>query len=244
MMAVTELLCLWTKIGLYWSRCFVRPLQKGDVPEGWKKANTTWATTALCLWSGLYPSALILQLSSRGRAAHLLPLFFLAHCRICSSRSLERLMEGQAEVRMLLFTHPWLCQVCGANGVSLCRKESSVCHLASGEGWGAMRNACTSLVVLLRGNRLREPGRAKGPTLLCSGCWCCVAACWWLFLLWGCSLSTAWFLQTDAKQGPLPAPFGNGGGLCCSSGEFGEKGRKALHRQSSCNLGKLVYYQS
>ena len=42
----------------------------------------------------------------------------------------------------------------------------------------------------------------------------------WPFLLQGCSLSTASFLQADCKQGPPPAPSGNAGGLSHAPGEF------------------------
>ena len=52
--------------------------------------------------------------------------FSLAQWRTFSTRSLERLMEGQAEVRLAAF-HPPLavpgCQGCAASGVSLCGRE-------------------------------------------------------------------------------------------------------------------------
>ncbi|XP_049652957.1 uncharacterized protein LOC126036902 isoform X2 [Accipiter gentilis] len=110
--------------------------------------------------------------------------------RSFSARSLERLMEDQAEVRM---------------------------------GGGGTRNASTSSLAALGGNLpggAESPGGQGVPALLRSGCWCRVAACRWPFLLRGCSLSAARFLQDHPKQGPPTAPSVKAGGLCRSPGEF------------------------
>ncbi|KAM6084880.1 uncharacterized protein LJ206_006805 [Theristicus caerulescens] len=148
--------------------------------------------------------------------------------RTLSARSLERLMEGQAEVRMAAF-HPPLAvprwQGCAASGVGLCGRVggSHGCHSGSGEGWGATRNVGKSSLAVLGGNLRHRAGSLGGqrvPTLPRSVCWCWVAARRWPLLLRGCSLSAAWFLQADPKQGPPTAPSANGGGLCRSAGEF------------------------
>lgn len=67
---------------------------------------------------------------------------------------------------------------------------------------------------------VREPQRAEGPS------WCWVAAPQRPFLLWGCSVSTAWFLQ--GKQRALTAPSGNGRSLPAHHLNFGKKGRVGL----------------
>ena len=170
--------------------------------------------------------------SSRAAEARLLTFFHsfpLAQWRTFSARSLERLMEGQAEVRMAAFHLPLAvpgCQGGAASGVSLCRREGGRvprCHSGSGEGWGASRNAGTSSLAALGGNLPRGAESPRGqrlPALPRSGCRCRLAARRWPFLLRGCSLSAAWFLQDDPKPGPPTAPSSNGGGLCRSPGEF------------------------
>ncbi|XP_074676604.1 uncharacterized protein LOC141921582 [Strix aluco] len=62
-------------------------------------------------------------------------------------------------------------------------------------------------------------------------CWCRVAARRWPFPPRGCSLSAAWFLQADPKQGPPTAPSTNGGGLCHSPGQAGSGCSRALFGQ-------------
>ena len=57
----------------------------------------------------------------------------------------------------------------------------------------------------------------------------------WPFLLWGCSLSAAWLLQADLKQGPPTVPSSSEGGLCHSPGEFGKE-RPLLKAAGLCSL--------
>lgn len=130
-----------------------------------------------------------------------------------------------------------------ASGVSLCGKEGErvpPCHSGNIEGWKATRNTGTALVVMLGGNLpcgSDSPRGQRVPALPHSGCWCRVAAHQRPFLLWGCSLSTAWFLQDDSKQRALTAPSENGGSLCRSPGEFWKKrqdGSSFLLNQHIC----------
>lgn len=84
---------------------------------------------------------------------------------------------------------------------------------------------------------VRQARGQRVPALPCSGCWCRVAAHQRPFLLWDCSLSTAWFLQDDSKQRALTALSENGGSPCRSPGEFWKKrqdGSSFLLNQHIC----------
>ena len=69
------------------------------------------------------------------------------------------------------------------------------------------------------------------------------AACWGPFLLWGCSVSAAHFLQAGAELWPSLVPSGSEGGeKANSSGEFGEDGGRMVFLCSSCRQALVLHW--
>ena len=113
---------------------------------------------------------------SSSRAAEASPLIFfpsfsLAQWRTFSARSLERLVERQARVRMAAF-HPPLavpgCQGCGARRGSLCRGEGESiprCLLGTGGGRGATRNTgmASPVALVLSAAAFLQTDAKQGP---------------------------------------------------------------------------------
>ena len=110
---------------------------------------------------------------SRAAEASLLTFlhsFSLAQWRTLSARSLERLMEGQAEVRMAASALPLAvpgCQGCAASGVSLCGREGHVVAVGERRGLGSQqerRHVLAGGAGRKPAARGTEPGRPEGPS--------------------------------------------------------------------------------
>ncbi|XP_009470816.1 PREDICTED: uncharacterized protein LOC104019300, partial [Nipponia nippon] len=211
-------------------------------PEGGKRARVTRLPSltllekelrcrhavSVSLWCGLGPRALVLQLSSRGIAAHLLALLLS-----CPVEDVQHQEPGEADEGPGRGENGCLLPASGCAGVpGTCGEWGELVREGGREGgsrgatWGAERvgeppgtparprwqrweESCRAGQRARegRGSKLCHAQAAGAGWQLAGGPFCCGAAL----------LSAAWFLQADAKRGPPRVSSSTGGGLCRSA---------------------------